>query len=309
MNDKMLDIIGLADEKYLHEAQGERKIIQTKHRRKLSAKVVAVAAAAAVMTVTASAYAVTKLTNKESVELYLEDAGKVESDGHADNQIMQNEHLRLTIDSVLSDGHNAMVIVTLDALDDYGRNFIKYRPRFMLKRRDNGETVFPTGGGGMHDWVEQEKKDTIRYYHTIRLDDKDNECDYDMVFCSDGYFDGKERSVECIDYIPVNNPLGKDFIAKVNFKKNVETVDLKSKDGKSLTLSQFELIGDIDGDSDCFGSFSLIKNDGTKEKLDLPKMTLSSFSDSLGTLEFGKYIELDDYKGVELCGVEYLKVK
>lgn len=309
MNDKMLDIVGLADEEFLREAEGKPMMKQSKCRRRFSAKIVAIAAAAAVMTVTAGAYAVAKFNNRESVDMYLADADKVESNGHVENQVMQNEHVRITLDTVLSDGYNAMVIVTLDALDDYGRNFIKYRPWFMLKRKDNGETVFPTGGGGMNDWVEQEKKDTIRYYHTIRLDDKDKECDYDMVFCSDGYFDGKERSVECKDYIPVNNPLGNGFIAKVNFKKNVETVDLKSKDGKSLTLSQFELIGDIDGDSDCFGSFSLIKNDGTKEKLDLPKMTLSSFSDSLGTLEFGKYIELDDYKGVELCGVEYLKVK
>ena len=46
MNDKMLDIIGLADEKYLHEAEGKPVMKQTKHRRKFSAKVIAIAAAA-----------------------------------------------------------------------------------------------------------------------------------------------------------------------------------------------------------------------------------------------------------------------
>ena len=48
MNDKMLDIIGLADEKYLHEAEGKPMMKQTKHRRKLSAKIVAVAALKAI---------------------------------------------------------------------------------------------------------------------------------------------------------------------------------------------------------------------------------------------------------------------
>lgn len=275
-----------------------------------------IAAAAAAFVIPAGAYAYTHLMHRESVEMYLENADKVEASDKVENQVMENEHIRITLDTVLSDGYTAMAVVTLDALDDYGRNFIENTPHIMLRRTDTGETVFPTGGGGMDDWIEQIKNDTVRYYHNIDLYDKDLSCDLEMIFYSYGLFSDEDADAEISNghsvmldenMIPVDNPLGYDFIAKVNFAKNVDTVTLTGTNGKELTLSQFELISEEENIWDGLPeTMVLIRNDDTTEVPDETKLC-GMDSDEYSSLLFGKFIELDEYKGVEINGVEYLK--
>jgi hypothetical protein len=142
MNDKMLDIIGLADEKYLHEAQGKPVMKQTKHRRKLSAKVVAVAAAAAVMTVTAGAYAVAKLSHKDSVKHYYNEnmASDIEQKGYVVNQVTQNKHIKMTLENMLVDENYAYGVVTVEALDEVGEKAFLTEPVSYLLD-ENGKNI------------------------------------------------------------------------------------------------------------------------------------------------------------------------
>lgn len=287
-------------------------------RKRISAKrgiqiAVGVAAAAA-LAIPAGAYAYTHLIHRESVEMYLENADKVEGSGNVENQVMENEHVRITLDTVLSDGYNAMAVVTLDALDDYGRNFIEDTPYFMLRRTDTGEMIFPNGGGGMDDWTEQIKNDTVRYYHDIILSNIDISCDYEMIFYSYPLFpeDEEENSngyTFMLDenMIPVDNPLGYDFIAKVNFAENVDTVTLTGANGKEITLSQFEIISEEENIWNGLPeTLALIRNDGTTEVPDETKLSGRGGVEH-SSLFFGKFIVLDEYKGVEIDGVEYLK--
>ncbi|MBQ3936720.1 MAG: hypothetical protein II722_06645 [Ruminococcus sp.] len=127
MNDKMLDMIGLADEKYLHEAQGKPVMKQTKHRRKLSAKVVAVAAAAAVMTVTAGAVAVAKLSNKESVREFYDSSAvsKMESRGMLSGKTSENEHFRFNLQSVIKDDYVCSCIFAVEPLDEKAQDYLE----------------------------------------------------------------------------------------------------------------------------------------------------------------------------------------
>ena len=67
MNDRMLDIIGLADEEYLIEAARSDRI---NVRRRFSAGIIAAAAAVCALTVTAGAVAVGSLIHKDSVSYY-----------------------------------------------------------------------------------------------------------------------------------------------------------------------------------------------------------------------------------------------
>lgn len=285
--------------------------------KKINKRLVGFMIAAAVVAtgaISAGAYAYTHLINRSSVEMYLENADRVEASGKVENQVMENEHVRITLDTVISDGYTAMAVVTLDALDDYGRNFIKYTPYFMLRRTDTGEMIFLNGGGGMDDWTEQIKNDTVRYYHHIDLPGMDLSCDYEMIFFSYPLFpDDEEENFNGHTFmldenmIPVDNPLGYDFIAKVNFEKNVDMVTLTGTNGKEITLSQFELIseeGNIwNGLPD---TLVLLRNDGTAEVTDQTKLCGMGNSEYSNVL-FGKFIELDEYKGVEIDGVQYLK--
>lgn len=277
-------------------------------------KIAFAAAAAAILTVGIGAYTYSQFNNPESVELYLQDPDRVAASGNVVNQVMENEHLRITVDTVLSDGYQALVLVTLDALDDEGKKYINYHPDIMLRRTDTGEPVILAGGGSMD--LSAVKDDTVRYYHIIDIYDKDTFCDYEIIFFSVGLFssedwenaNGKTQRLD-ENLIPINNPLGYDFIARVNFEKSVDTVTLTGKNGKELILSQFELISEhgdiIDGP---IPEVTLIRNDGTGENFNCTKLHGIGVGERY-TLFVSKFIDLDEYRGVKINGVEYLKAQ
>ena len=307
--------------KFIISANCEQTVKQGRKPAKSIFKITVGIAAAAAFAIPVGAYAYNSLIHRESVEMYLEDAEKVEASGNVENQVMENEHIRITLDTVLSDGYTALAIVTLDALDEHGKYYILTHPNIMLRRTDTGEAMFPSGSGGMDDWLEQRANDSIKYYHSLDLTRIDPSCEYEIIFYSDGIFtdeehrtaNGKEFKLD-ENYIPVDNPLGYDFIAKVNFAKNVDTVTLTGKNGKTLILSQFELISDGD-DIDLIDvdhrSFRLIRNDGTlEERSDFVGYGVGAdeyHDKTFSTMSFKKFIDLDEYKGVMIDGVEYLK--
>lgn len=294
--------IGDTEEKYIDMSESHRA-----HKKSQKAiKIAFSAAAAAVLTVGIGAYTYSQFNNPESVELYLQDPDMVP----AVNQVMENQHIRITVDTVLSDGYQALVLVTLDALDDEGRYYVNHHPAIMLRRTDTGEPVFPDGGGSITNLREQLRSDTVKYYHTIWLTNKELSCDYEMIF----YSYAKSRILD-ENRIPVDSPLGYDFVATVSFAKNVETAELTGTDEEKLILSQFDLVSEhedinlVDRDSlilDGIPEVTLIRNDGTREKLDPTKM-FGSGTGRYSTLFLGRFIDLDEYKGVEIDGVEYLK--
>lgn len=301
--------MGDTEEKYIDMSESHR----APKRSPKAIKIAFAAAAAAILTVGIGAYTYSQFNNPESVELYLQDPEKVAAVGSVVNQVMENEHVRITVDTVLSDGYKAMVVVTLDALDDFGKNYINYRPGIRLRRADTGERVLSSGGGSMDDWTEQVKNDTVRYYHTIFITDMDLSCDYEIIFYSMDLFsqeewaEGKQFPLD-ENMIPVGNSLGYDFIATVNFEKNVDAAALTGADGNELILSQFEIVSVHEQIYD--GTMSevlLIRNDGTREEPDYSKMYGEFVTGEYSSLFLGKFIDLDEYKGVEIDGVEYLK--
>ena len=270
---------------------------------------------AAITAVPVGAVARSQLKNRESAKLYLGNTDLLEESGAVENQVMENEHVRITLDTVLSDGYTALAIVTLDALTEQGRNYINYKPDFILRRTDTGETMFHTGGGAMDDWEEQIKNDTIRYFHTIDLAGMDVSCEYEMIFYSMDLFTEEEWKAGVTkpldeNMIPEGNSLGYDFIAKVSLAKNTESVKMKSADGKTIRLSQFQVI-DETGEvlRTVPDSVRLIRSSGSQEVLSRSGRFFSVSDDggTHSTLFFGKLIDLKEYKGIIIDGVEYLK--
>ena len=256
-----------------------------------------------------------QLKNRESAELYLGNVDLLEESGAVENQVMENEHVRITLDTVLSDGYSAMAIITLDALTEQGRNYINYKPNFVLRRTDTGEAMFFTGSGAMDDWEEQIKTDTIRYYQSIDLKDMDISCEYEMIFYSMDLFTEEEWKAgvtKLLDenLIPVDNSLGYDFVAKVSFAENTDSVKLKSTAGKTILLSQFQVI-DETGEvlRTVPDSVRLIKSNGSQEVLSRSGklFRVSEGGATYSTLFLGELIDLNEYKGVIIEGVEYLK--
>lgn len=151
MNDKMLDMIGLADEKYLQEAEIKNTKTIKHRRRRFSAGMAAAVIAMSTVTVGA-AVAYNTFVHKESVK----NLGITEESNPEliiGTKSTENKHLRLTADTVLSDGYMVHIVFSLEALDDEGRAYME---------REN-EVPMPT-------MFYSESKDLIYNIKTLRDD-------------------------------------------------------------------------------------------------------------------------------------------
>ncbi len=237
MNDKMLDIIGLADEKYLHEAEGKPVMKQTKHRRKFSAKVIAIAAAAAVMTVTAGAVAVAKLSNKESVgEFYDSSAvSKMESRGMLSDKVFENEHFRFNLQSVIKDDYVCSCIIAVEPLDEKAQDYLG-RNGFDadVVYADTGEVLPPNvlSSCGWKEYKKGDKAVNIEFDITYRYGNSKVNSSRPLKlkfkpFESD--LNGKdEKEIHLLDGIAFDVPEA----------EKLNDVKLYSDDGKELYLSE-----------------------------------------------------------------------
>lgn len=300
----------------------EEHIIQSEEfvkPKKLSGKALVVALAVLILApVTVASAAVIvhmQLKNRESAEIYFDNTDLLEEYGAVENQVMENEHVRITLDAVVSDGHFALAVVTLDALDEQGRNYIDYKPNFALRRMDTGEITYPTGGAAITNREAQTSKDTVRYCHIIDLLGMETSCEYEMIFYSMDIFTEEDRMAGVTkqldeEGIPEGNSLGHDFVAQVSFANNADSAMLTSADGKEIKLTQFQVVDEggevLSGKSN---SVSLIKLDGSLEKLGKSGMLIrvSENKKTHSAMFLGKMIDLKGYKGVEIDGVKYLK--
>lgn len=315
-NDILRSMNGI-DERYIASARRDIAAKRKGFGRRSVSAAVGIAAAVALMTVSAGAYAFTQFFNRDSVERYLENADGLEASGNVENQVMENEHIRITLDTVLSDGYNAMAVITIEAFDDYGKNFVENTPYIMLRNTETGETVRPSGVGGYEDRTGQLLENKISFFRYIDLC-KGNialDHDYEMIFYSDGLFTnedrenaaGKDRPLD-ENMIPVDNPLGYDFTARVNFTKNVDTVKLTGSNGKEIELSQFEIVTESGlWDNSLPDKIVLIGKDGTEETVGEKCYGMSNYE--VSTVFFGRFIELDDYAGIRIDGIEYMRTE
>ena len=331
MNDKMLDIIGLADEKYLHEAQGKPVMKQTKHRRKLSAKVVAVAAAAAVMTVTAGAVAVTKLTHKESVDYYYNEkmASDIENKGYAVGQVTQNEHIKMTLENLLVDENYAYGVVTVEALDEIGKDaFINEPVSYLLDK--NGTYIeneyFSSMIGILMTGTNNTNPEKQAHMIQICLRDpyaeKKTEIPENVKIIFSKYFE-KHNKIHTESQIPKEEFEGLSF--EIELKPNVQTLKLESASGHKAVISGFMF--DIQYSCKNVKSFDY-KNVPNRLKInytDGKSRTLKSdfnsrqcdFSPECGSLgdeeceyrfKFNEVLDVSKIESVEIAGETY-KVK
>ena len=118
-------------------AGGERKearVMKKTGRTKKTAAVIAAAVAALAMTVTAGAAAYKAFFHKESVASFgIESA--VKDDSTAGAASAENAHMRVTADTVLSDGYTTQMVFTVEALDDTGREY--------LGRKEKNKSIIP----------------------------------------------------------------------------------------------------------------------------------------------------------------------
>ena len=126
MNGKnLLNSMTEINPEYITEAEfPEVRMQQKKHKTMI--RVISAVAAAAVMGVTAGA--VSEVFNhRETVESFLsgDSREKLEEQELVSNYTTENEHFRMTMETILNDGFQLYMIATLEPLDEDAQNFLE----------------------------------------------------------------------------------------------------------------------------------------------------------------------------------------
>ena len=262
-----------------------------KNGRGIRRKIIGFVIAAAVLAIPVGAYTVSRFAHKDNVEYYLKGSERIEENQSAvKNYVMENKDYKLTIDSQLCDGHNVMLIETHEPKTD-GGEFMNDKTLEVRTRQEGQEIHAVTGGYAVG------KKDGIfnRTVDIVRCGAFDTDKDVTMVFYG---YDKAEKSIQALD--------GFEFTTRC--EENVKSAELKSESGRRVVLSEFEVyspdgrqIGQrMDNVSQ---EFAFIGKDGKKVKISEDNVTYCVDD----YIIFGEIIDPDEYKGVEIDGVQYLK--
>jgi len=272
-----------------------------------------------------------KLTNKNTVEYFFKNSDLIEEKEDAvRNIVWENEKTKVTVDAVLSDGRRAVIVMTCEAKgredrisdfpdntlaflhyaeDDLENTMVRYSKEGELPRIFNCISV-----GSQSGKVAEKRPDMILQIIDLKDVDLNRTIQIDYLEKTAGEIAlvqdaSGERSAAFIfsdEYISQKEGL----TLTENLIPNVRQVLLKSADGRELILSEYELYvkdtGSTDTDSRLEGYPYFIKNNGEKIRSDKLFKEINSLIDQ-DYIFFGSIIDLDEYKGVELNDIEYLK--
>lgn len=301
--------------------KAEEDMTQTKPKKKIKRKLITFLVAAAILLPT-GAYAAGRFFHKDNVEWYMKGSKRIEQNESAvKNYVMENEDFRITIDSQLSDGHNVMMIRTNEAKNSKAKEMLKNEmglsgvlyTKAQYADGSDGPNVNNTQAGAMctggYAFGEHASSGDAEVV-LISCKGIDLKKDIKLTYCqSKGDVEGVEIGDEDNYEEPYLEEL-EGFEFTTNFSPNVKSVELKSADGKKLILSEFEIYspdGKHIGEQIEFGevskNVSFIKSNGEKYEISEENKT-SALEDHI---IFGEIIDPDDFKGVVINGVEYLK--
>lgn len=298
--------------------KAEEDMTQAKPKKKIKRKLITFLVAAAILLPT-GAYAAGRFFHKDNVEWYLKGSERIEQNENAvKNYVMENEDYKVTIDSQLSDGHNVMQIVTLEGKNSNAENELAYCSGILFTAKaeysdgsdgphfNNTENMFYSDGYAFGEHASSGDANVVVYSCKDIDTKKDLKLTYYRAY---GDIEGVEITSDRESEWGFEKVEGFEYTT--NFAPNVKTAKLKNADGKEIFMSEFEIYTNDNhfpwnSYSDAHfddGEFYFIKNNGEKAELDKEAHHCSSFDYYI----FGEIIDPDDYKGVEINGVEYLK--
>ena len=324
-----------ADERYISEYENfePTRKIRVNRTVKIGA---AIAAAVALLTIPAGAYVYNQLMHKDNVEYYLAGSDRIEQNPNAvKNYVMENADYKLTIDAQLSDGHNVMMVMTQEYKSIKGMKIMDINgagPEDIVQYADGSEGPFvytkqwgntPMVNRGMgfasspgHSFGFDK---VVEIYSCEGIDlEKDIKISYftdvDNYMGAQEYYWQQDPVLreyldDDLDFEITNDLDGFEFVT--NFSPNVECVPLYSDEGVEIYLSEFEIYTEDERLSDisfatCPADFFFIGHDGERVPIDIYK---HNYHGRDNYFAFGEIIDVNDYEGIELYGVQYLKTE
>lgn len=316
-DNKALELLALMsglDESYINEAQSCDRIKLTRRVRKFPVMLSAVISVVVLSTVTAAAWIQGFISHKKNVEhnyQFVEDSTFVSELEKRQGQpiVAQNTHLRLTVDSVISDKICIECHATLEGLDEQGRLYIsKYlsltQSDFERSKEKNHSFVpFMKAQGA-------DGKD--KYFNQTADNQYGRKGDYaegSFIFSArkEAFGNAEKITVVCYDWESVDRQQNKglddlnqgifDGLSfELSLKPNYDTLILKAGEEKS---AQYFYISDVRMYNEKGGwstSDEIVINykDGSSEKIDPEKMT-----------DIRRF-DIENIKSVKYQGAEYL---
>ncbi len=283
-NETLTDAIGMIDEDMVLAAGQYGMIRQTRRKHRILGAAAAACAAVVLMTGAAYAYSV---YHRESVQKYLGCTGEqiLMEYGYSAPQSFTNDKATLTIDTMLYDGHSALAVVTIEALDsaytfphDYGfmpeivcdANGIALKRDLKELEERTYDGKFLSGYGYMSMWKDEDLPSNqcryeIRFPNTEDWNGETLYMRFAMPDETDYYYASyasKEAGRELLD----------GMIISFDFTQNCDCCTMTAENGEQVWLSDFELIRplpyqDYEAVGENKSTYKLIYNDGTEENL------------------------------------------
>lgn len=327
-NDLMKAMNGI-DEKYL--AESENAMNNNQKNKKRAFKIAIGAAAAAALAIPIGAYSYNTFVHRDNVEQYVSNAELIEQlcPEAVKNIVTENDDYRITVDTVLSDGNIVMAVLTHEPKTEKGleiKSHVGGCPGACITYADGSAGPFEQAGAAREipmtfaqGYAATTASDSVEYEKTVslfRCKDIDLSKDVKVEFFIDErgrsgvlqYFNNRNNP----DSELVNELDGLEFTT--SFAPNVKIVELHSAEGKTVSMSPFDVYSDdpsvvdipFDDITDDMSDyqFVLIANDGERRVIE---STGRGSSVDYGYIIYGEFIDIDAYKGVEINGVEYLK--
>ncbi|MCD7742384.1 MAG: hypothetical protein LUI06_09290 [Ruminococcus sp.] len=324
MNDKtILNAMTDIDDRFIDEAADFKK-----HRIRCSkalTKAVTIIAAAAVLTISAGA-AYNALTNRNSVEHYMgsEAADLIEKYDLTKNLISSNEHIEVTLDTLICDENTVLAVFTYKALDEEATHLMNTigMPNVRMYYNDTDEEVYTDyetatfiSFANDENATDSQVNDTGAFISSYDISKADTSREITFEIYAD--IDDEEHSG--YDYEHVGKYFdGIEFT--VSIETNVETIVYSDENGNEVTLSPISLCGY--GEVIGYGAnVNLVKKNGESYNLvsdfydENESDTLCyDFSDENSGEDAGHFhcyfrrmIEITDYTSIKIGGVEYYR--
>ena len=334
----LIQAINGIDDRYLSESEEPYK---KSGRIRKPYGLIILAAAILVFAVPAGAFTTRYFLHRDNVENYISGADAVsqKKPDVVKNLVAENEDYRLTVDALFSDGHDAMIIITSEAISEKGQKHFKkssfgstsfVSPSFCVEYANGSDgpthhsegldVDFPiVATSYVYDYAKEVKtRNDARSAFVVDCRDIDLSKDVSLeLFLNDewndpqAYFGSRYPKLvkkiygECdiINYLD-----GIQFT--VNLAPNVTCNTLHDADGRQIFLSAFELYSN---DSTVFPRRGLpdvtfIKDSGERIRFERKDHNVESgWDEDRVYFVFGEYIDPDEYAGVEVNGVEFWK--
>ena len=313
-NDILKAMNGL-DEKFIVSANREHTV-RPNRPKKLAVKLAVGIAAAMAFAIPAGAYAYNTFIHKENVEHIIKSSDELESRKLITNAVTDDGELRFTVETVLYDGCQLYGVLTVENLTDSG---IKYMSPDRLGYgitavyADNGEFITNNCNTSVY-FDGTEKYGENRQPILINTSDVDMSRGIKLLFHKHGETDNYYGYGTLTGQRDNNNvPIRFDCETEIPADKNIKSAKLKSADGRTITLSEYEIYcepaawseDDYDGDIDETLDIRFIGADG--EMIPLDSYYDLCYMGDHSYITFNELLDIDDYKGVVIKGVEYLK--